>query len=108
MEIEEAKALTQALTGKALPPRREKLAAATYGSLTALYLVAEEKEVTIEGTSPIKHLIALTASHLVEDKSDKEAKTYALEIVRAAGLIVDSLSKHLGKEAAEAFKMYLR
>jgi len=108
MEIEEAKALTEALTGKALPPKREKLAAAAYGSLTALYLVAVEKQTTIEGSSPIKHLIALTASRLVEDKSDKVAKAHALDIVKAAGLIVDSLDKHLGAKAAEAFKMYLR
>lgn len=109
MEIAEAKALTEALTGKVLPTKREKIAAAVYGSLNALYLVAEEKEVTIEGTSPIKHFIALTASRLVdEEKSDKEVRAYALEVVRAAGLIVDSLSIHLGVKAAEAFNKYLR
>lgn len=52
MEIAEAKALTEALTGKVLPTKREKIA--------------------------------------------------------AAGLIVDSLSIHLGVKAAEAFNKYLR
>lgn len=82
MEIAEAKALTEALTGKVLPTKREKIAAAVYGSLNALYLVAKEKEVTIEGSSPIKHFIALTASRLVdEEKSDKEIRAYALDVI---------------------------
>ena len=71
METKEAIELTEALTGKKLPTGRELIAAAAYGSLSALYLVAEEKQVTIEGSSPIKHLIALTAFYLVEDTTLK-------------------------------------
>lgn len=109
MEIEEAKALTEALTGKALTTyKRERLAVATYGSLTASYLVAKEKEAVPTASLTIKHLIALTASHLVSLKPDKEVEAHALEIVKAAGYIVEALDMKLGVPASEAFRMYLR
>lgn len=108
MEIHEAKALTVALTGKALPTKREKVAAAVFGALNASYLVAKEKEAVPGASLTIKHLIALTASHLVSLKPDKDVEAVALEIVKAAGYIVEALDKKLGVPASEAFRMYLR
>lgn len=106
MEIEEAKDLVKGLTGVDLPARREVLAKAALGSLTASLSVAQDSEVVYGPSATIKRLIGLTANALVSGLPDKEVEARALDIVKAAGYVVESAPIKLGVGAYEVFKKY--